>query len=393
MRSSPKKPRIALALAGGGPLGAIYEIGALCALDEALEGISFAQLDHYVGVSAGGFMAAALANGMTPREICASFIEGRRGEADVFDPAWLMVPAWDEFARRALMLPAAASSAMWSATLGRRPWSDTLDLLGRALPTGIFSNAQVDTRLAQVFSRAGRTNDFRELRTKLTLVATDLDTGEAAPFGRAGWDHITISKAVQASCALPGLFPPVQIGGHHYVDGALKKTLHASVALDEGVDLLLCVNPLVPFDTRGNGMRRIADGGLPAVLSQTFRSMIHSRMELGMKHYERAYPRTDIVLVEPDHCDSQLYLAHTFGYAQRRELAEHAYRQTRSLLRIKRSEIAPKLARHGITLRAAVLADPHRHLVQPRKSPTRLGRAVASLAAVLDELDWNLQPA
>ena len=54
--------------------------------------------------------------------------------------------------------------------------------------------------------------------------------------------------AIEASAALPGLFPPVMIGGEHYVDGALNKTLHASVALDEGVGLLLCVNPLVPFD-------------------------------------------------------------------------------------------------------------------------------------------------
>ncbi|UUZ64997.1 hypothetical protein LP417_09945 [Polaromonas sp. P1-6] len=41
-------PRIALALAGGGPLGAIYEIGALCALDESLQGLSFTHLHHYV---------------------------------------------------------------------------------------------------------------------------------------------------------------------------------------------------------------------------------------------------------------------------------------------------------------------------------------------------------
>jgi hypothetical protein len=51
------------------------------------------------------------------------------------------------------------------------------------------------------------------------------------------------------------------------------------------------------------------------VLSQTFRSMIHSRMALGMKHYERAYPDTDIVLIEPDHRDPELYLANTFSYA------------------------------------------------------------------------------
>jgi predicted acylesterase/phospholipase RssA len=52
-------PKIALALAGGGPLGAIYEIGALCALDESLIGLDLNQLEHYVGVSAGGFIAVA----------------------------------------------------------------------------------------------------------------------------------------------------------------------------------------------------------------------------------------------------------------------------------------------------------------------------------------------
>ena len=71
-----KRPaRVGLALAGGGPLGAIYEIGALCALEEALTGVDFADCHSYVGVSAGGFIAAGVANGMTPRELCASFIE------------------------------------------------------------------------------------------------------------------------------------------------------------------------------------------------------------------------------------------------------------------------------------------------------------------------------
>ncbi|MBU4507667.1 MAG: patatin-like phospholipase family protein, partial [Gammaproteobacteria bacterium] len=71
------RPRLALALAGGGPLGAIYEIGALCALDDSLQGIDFNGCDHYVGVSAGGFIAAGLANGLTPRQLCEAFIEDR----------------------------------------------------------------------------------------------------------------------------------------------------------------------------------------------------------------------------------------------------------------------------------------------------------------------------
>jgi predicted acylesterase/phospholipase RssA len=392
-RTRNQAPRIALALAGGGPLGAIYEIGALCALEESLGGIALSRLDHYVGVSAGGFIAAALANGMTPREICASFIDSRSRSMDVFDPAWLLQPAWGEIARRAIMFPGLATSALWRATVGRRSVSHSLEHLGRSLPTGIFSNDLVDERLADVFSRSGRTNDFRRLRTQLTLVATDLDTGEAAPFGRPGWDHVPISKAVQASCALPGLFPPVQIGEHYYVDGALKKTMHASVALDEGVDLLLCLNPLVPFNTLESRTGRIADAGLPAVLSQTFRSMIHSRMELGMKHYERAYPATDIVLIEPDHRDPELYLANTFGYGHRRQLAEHAYQQTRAMLRTRRASLAPQLARHGITIDVDALFDMRRHLVAPKMAPTRIGRAIASLEATLDDLGHTLQAA
>ena len=400
------KPRIALALAGGGPLGAIYEIGALCALDEALQGIEFTGLDHYVGVSAGGFIAAGLANGMSPRELCASFIENHESADDVFDPSWLLVPAYGEFARRAIMFPGLAASALWRATIGRRSLTHSLERLGPGLPTGIFSNELVHRRLADVFTREGRSNDFRTLKSKLTLVATNLDKGESAPFGRPGWDHVPISRAVQASSALPGLFPPVEIDEHCYVDGALKKTMHASVALEDGVDLLLCLNPLVPFNATAPDrvmqrglprekriIPRIADGGLPAVLSQTFRSMIQSRMELGMKHYERAYPGTTIVLVEPDQRDPELYLANTFSYGQRRQLAEHAYQQTRAMLRSRRTSLAAKLAPFGIHLDREVLDDPRRHLVQPPAARTRIGRAIASLQEVMDDLNHALQPA
>ena len=61
---SPKgrRRKAALALAGGGPLGAVYEIGVLMALSEALDGFDFNELDAYVGVSAGSFIAAGLAN-------------------------------------------------------------------------------------------------------------------------------------------------------------------------------------------------------------------------------------------------------------------------------------------------------------------------------------------
>jgi len=395
-------PRIALALAGGGPLGAIYEVGALCALEESLHGINFNRLHHYVGVSAGAFVAASLANGMTPRALCAAFIESDADQDVVFDPSWLMQPAYGEFARRGLKLPGLLARAAWQVAVQRKPLTRVLESLGPALPTGAFSNQQVHTQLARMFSGKGRSNDFRKLKSQLTLVATHLDSSEPTPFGRPGWDHVPISQAVQASSALPGLFPPVEIDGQHYVDGALKKTMHASVALEDGVDLLICLNPLVPFDASGSSagatsatdetgprqrnIPRIVDGGLTSVLSQTFRSMIHSRMELGMKHYAIQYPDTDIVLFEPDHRDLELYLANTFSYSQRRHLAEHAYQQTRQMLRTEASALSAKLLLHGIRLNQTALNDPKRHLLQSAPAPTRLGRSMDQLQQSLNDL-------
>ncbi len=401
-------PKIALALAGGGPLGAIYEIGALCALQESLRGINFNRLQHYVGVSAGGFIAAGLANGITPRQLFGLFIEDRQHQTEVFDPAWLLRPAFGEFLSRSLLLPELMLKGAWQGTLGQASFMRSLERLSPGLPTGIFSNAQIDVELARLFTRPGRSNDFRQLSSRLTLVATHLDSSTAVAFGRTGWDHVPISKAVQASAALPGLFPPVEIGGQYFVDGALIKTMHASIALDEGVDLMLCLNPLVPFDataplasaenpipwaTRVQAIPSIVAGGLPSVLSQTFRSLIHSRLVLGLKSYEQAYPNTDIILIEPNHRDPELYLANTFSYSQRRHLAEHAYQQTRQMLRSQQTGLSAKLGYHGITLNHAVLDDLHRHLCPPKRPATRVGQALSKLHNTMENLNRLVQPA
>ncbi len=394
-RSRKAPPRLALALAGGGPLGAIYEIGALCALDACMPGLDLNRCDHYVGVSAGGFIAAGLANGMTPRELRDAFIDDRPGPQS-FDPSWLLKPAWGELAGRAARVPGLTASALQAWLLQGKSFTSAFERLGAALPTGVLDNEAIHRQIERLFSLPGRTNDFRQLGPKLTLVATELDSGEAAPFGRPGWDHVPISRAIQASAALPGLFPPVCIDGQHYVDGALKKTVHASVALDDGIDLLICLNPLVPFQAvpdapRRRGIPALVEGGLPAVMSQTFRSMIHSRLALGFKHYERAYPDTDILLIEPDQRDAELFFANTFSYSQRRELAEHAFQQTRRLLLTRADELAPRLARHGVALDRAALSDPDMRLLPPllpRRAvasdpASRLHRALDRLQAAL----------
>ena len=409
--SKVHKPKVGLALAGGGPLGAIYEIGALCALEEAVPGLDLNALDGYVGVSAGSFVAAGLANGMTPRQLCAAFIENDGPRSDIVRPNLFVRPALAEYARRLAALPGLVAMAGFGFAFKGRTLLASLEHLGRALPTGLFSSRPLERQMRSLLSAPGRSNDFRQLnenqgkqgRRRLVLVATDLDSGETAPFGLPGWDHVPISEAVVASAALPGLFPPVPINGRWYVDGALKKTLHARVLLDMGLDLVLCLNPLVPFDaTHAERHRvlgeaderipRLVDGGLPVVLSQTFRSLIHSRLELGMKGYESSHAGTDILLFEPDHRDPAMFLANTFGYGQRRLLADHAYQRTRADLRSRRGLLSTTLARHGLVLDDAALDDSHRRLVKQRRptTGTRAARALQRLDEVLDDLQHSL---
>jgi predicted acylesterase/phospholipase RssA len=391
-----------LALAGGGPLGAMYEVGVLMALDESLIGLDLNDMDVYVGVSAGSVITAGLANQLSPQDIFRLFIEnkaaGRR--IDALSPEVFLRPAYREFWKRARSVPPLLLKALWRYLA--HPLSggalENFAALSRALPTGIFDNDRVRAYLHRAFSEPGRSDDFRQLKHKLFSIATDLDTGESVRFGAPGFDHIPISQAVQASAALPGLFPPVEIENRYFVDGALKKTLNASVALEEGARLVLAINPLVPFDAnharrRGRQeMEKLVEGGLPTVLSQTFRSIIHSRMHVGLQKYVTQYRNADVVLFEPASDDAEIFFTNLFSYATRRQVCEHAYQKTRKDLLARRHELGPVLAKYGIELDLAALRDTARTLdrrIQRKRAPTRrqqlkdvefdLGEAIAEL--------------
>ena len=378
-RRRSASPRTGLALAGGGPLGGIYEVGTLLALADSVEGLDFNALDVYVGVSSGGFVAAALANGISPAQMYRLFIDDGRDAA--LKPELFLRPALREFARRLAGLPSLALHAALQYLRDplHRGMMESFATLARAVPTGMFDNRAIDDFLKRLFAAPGRTNDFRRLASRLYLVATNLDTGQSVVFGAPGLDDVPISRAIQASSALPGLFPPVEIHGQHYVDGALNKTLHASLALDQGVDLLFCVNPLVPFDAQSAHRRggrltvhKLDRGGLPIVLSQTFRAIIHSRMRVGMEKYATQYPHADVLLFEPAREDVEMFFARIFSYAQRRRLCTLAFDSTRAYLARNAATLAPQLARRGLRLRAERVADPARRIADALTDPRPL---------------------
>jgi len=170
----------------------------------------------------------------------------------------------------------------------------------------------------------------------------------------------------------------VVIEGEHYVDGALNKTLHASVALDEGVTLLLCVNPLVPFDASAAIHRgpltvdKLNQGGLPLVLGQAFRAIIHSRMHVGMEKYRRQYPDATILLFEPDREDADMFFANILSYRQRKRLCAMAFAKTRQNLVARARTMAPVLRQHGIAIRHDRLVDPARTVAAALNDPRPL---------------------
>lgn len=376
---------IGLSLAGGGAAGAIYEIGALWALQESLDGIDLAALPCYVGVSAGALLAACLANGMSP-ELLVRIIHGEAADEEPFEPEIFFAPNYRAIVRRGISLPHLLGQAVYYFTRRRqsRTLLTALSRATRALPLGLFDNEPIRRHLARVFARPGRTDDFRRLRTRLVVVAADLESGRPVRFGLPEHPHVPISRAVQASTALPGIYPPVTIDGRLCVDGVLLKTLHASVALDQGVGLLLCVNPLVPVDTIAAARAgllpegALLQHGLPAVLSQTFRTLVHSRLEVGLAAYADRYPGADVVLFEPPREAVEMFLTNPFSLESRREVCALAYRSTREDLRRRGSELEPVLARHGVRFKWSVLEDEPRAVhtgVYPAGRGNRAGGA------------------
>lgn len=389
--------RVGLAIAGGGPIGGMYELGALRALDQAIEGLDLTRLEVYVGVSSGAFLAAGLANRLDTADMYRIFITGDSHEAK-FRPEIFLQPAFLEYLQRASNLPRLAYE-WWRDVLtdptGTR-LSDVVSRLGGLIPTGIFNNAEIERYLRTIFSSRGRSNDFRELERPLYVVAVDLDNGQAVRFGGPGWDDVPISRAVQASAALPGLYPPVDIRGRHFVDGALRRTMHASVVLDHGVDLMIGINPLVPFNasraqSHPDGMEKLAEGGLPVVLSQTFRTLLQSRMQVGLGKYAQQYPGVDQVVLEPNEDDGEMFFTNIFSYSSRQRVCENAFRSTLADLRKQRATLAPVLARHGLRLRDEVLDDPARSVELGLGVQHRTTETTARLRRALDDVDQLIQ--
>jgi predicted acylesterase/phospholipase RssA len=349
--------RRALVLAGGGITGGLYEVGALMALDAVFRNASVRDFDLYVGTSAGAFVAALVANNVSPARIRDTLERDRRTLPQLTGSHFLSVPWRSHLAtvpRLAAALPGIAQHLWtnWREALVL----DTLASLLNHLPAGLLSADGLEAYVRRVLTTGGRTDEFRRLRHRLLIPATKLDTGEIHVFGEYRGDPTPISKAVAASAAVPILFEPVRVDGVDYVDGAVSKTAHTRLAIDRGARLVVLVNPLRPLVLDGASARPLRDGGALTVAAQAFRVALHRRLREGLKRHAYEHPDTDVVLLEPHQTDVRLFDVPLMTYGLRHEVVRRGYRTTVATMLAEYDRHAALFARHGIELvpRAAI---------------------------------------
>ncbi|MBQ0987377.1 patatin-like phospholipase family protein [Streptomyces sp. F63] len=227
----------ALVLGGGGLTGIGWEAGVLAGLAEA--GADPGAADVVIGTSAGSVVGAQLTSGsITPEQLYERQLAEPRGEV-----AGRVGPA--VMSRYAL----AALRSRDSRAFGRR--------MGRLALATRTTAGEADRRA--VIGRRLLSHTWPERR--LLITAVDAATGEFRVFDAAS--GVGIVDAVAASCAVPGVWPPVTIGGRHWIDGGVRSSANADVA--DGCRRVLVLAPMAggggPVPTVRAQAERLAAGG------------------------------------------------------------------------------------------------------------------------------------
>jgi NTE family protein len=214
-------PRRALVLAAGGSAAIAWEIGVIAGLAEA--GIDLRTADLFVGTSAGSVVAAQITSG---RPLDALF-------QHQVDPQLQLQE-----------LPPPVDFHHWHAAIMRTKEGseEAVAILQRvgalALATQTVSEAERRTVIA------ARLPLHIWPEARLLVVAVDTESGERRVFDRTS--GVNLIDAVAASCAVPGMWPPVTIGRHRYMDGGVYSTDNADLAVGYDRILILALPPRVP---------------------------------------------------------------------------------------------------------------------------------------------------
>jgi NTE family protein len=233
--------RRGLVLGGGGPLGAAWTIGALTAIEE-VAGIDVRTVDHVLGTSAGAVTAALLGAGVSVDQL-------RRHQLGESVDGPLEGYQWNYDAATGGHRPQRPRLGIGSPRLVTR----NITRLRKMPPTAVLSAFLPEGRgaLDAVGNLVAAVNPPGEWspHSGLWVVAMDYESGRRVSFGRPGAPVADLADAVMASCAIPGWFAPVTIGGRRYIDGGTCSATSVDLFADLRLDEVYVVAPAVSFET------------------------------------------------------------------------------------------------------------------------------------------------
>jgi NTE family protein len=362
-RRRRRRDKTALVLGGGGFTGGVYEIGALRALDLLAVNSTVNNFDVYVGTSAGSFIAALCANGVTPEEMMRVVTGQGKATFKDIDVGDLLRPNLLEFARKGALMPLRALSLARDliSQPGGISLMDVVMGLADGLPSGLYTGAGIERYLHDVLSEPGRTDSFGELDCELYLTATDLDSCERVVLGADGSSDVPISTAVRASGALPMVYAPVPVNGRDLIDGGVVSTTNLDLAIQAGAKLVVVINPIVPFvndfsnkitTLRGRRPQRVSDMGFAQIGYQVFKLVAHQRLHELAKGWEERYPGVDIVLIEPEPTDELMFQTSMMSFTSRVEIARHGFESVTKQLAGEYDRYHDVAERHGLEISA-----------------------------------------
>jgi NTE family protein len=385
-RRRQQRSKTALVLGGGGFTGGVYEIGALRALDLLSVNRTVNEFDVYVGTSAGAFVAAAVANGVTPEEMMRVIVQQVPTPFPDASINSLLKPNYGEFVSKGLTIPLRIARLLRTLVrdLGQVSAVDLIVGLAETLPSGLYSGDGVERYVRKILSDPDRTNDFRLLACELYLAATDLDTCERVVLGAEDWDDVPISTAVSASTALPMLYKPVRVKDRDLIDGGVLSTTNLDIAVEAGAKFVVVVNPLVPFvndfqkripTLTGSRARRVSDMGFPQIGYQTFKLLAYQRLHEMAHRWQERYPGVDIVLIEPESNDELMFQTSILNYTSRVDIARHGFQSVTLKLAHDYPRFKRICARHGIEISATRVRKVVKHFEAEREK-TRAWRKI-----------------
>ena len=228
--------KVGLVLGAGGVVGMSYHAGVLHAL--ATEGgFDPTSADLIVGTSAGSVVGTLLRSGWTAED-CWRFAH-EQSPTSAFE-ARRETPG--RRARRAVGSAYVATRSMVRAPMPRLP-----GFVANRFPAGVYANDGMRAELAEVVPEAWPDDP-------LWLVAVDVQTGRRVVLRKRGSTGATLQESVLASCAIPGIFPPVKVGRRVMVDGGAHSSTHLDLAATWGCDLIIGVVPMAfdPVSAPGN---------------------------------------------------------------------------------------------------------------------------------------------